>query len=149
MNNFWRNFEIEFREDLHGRSMGWQPSMSAVSPEYWVLRDTMVDLQSDLYKRIDLIMRNVCTPIQIERFHMYYVEQMTYEQIAKKQQVSVISVYYSLCGRKGFGKNKKLKFDGAIQKVKQACAEDNVCRQILYDIRETSARMAEIEGECV
>ena len=145
MNNWWRNFEVEFREDLHGRSMGHNPSNAAISPEYWQLRDEMMDLQTALYKRIDLIMRTVCTPIQMERFHMYYIEQMTYEQIAKAQNVSVISVYYSLCGRKGFGKNKKLRFDGAIQKVKTACAEDNVCRQILFDIRETSAKMAEME----
>ena len=145
MNNFWKNFEVEFKEDLHGRSMGHQPSHCATSPEYWQLRDEMMDLQNSLYKRIDLIMRTVCTPIQMERFHMYYVEQMTYEQIAAAQKVSVISVYYSLCGRRGYGKRKKMKFDGAIQKVKVACAEDNVCRQILYDIRETSAKMAEME----
>lgn len=145
MNNFWKNFEVEFREDLHGRSMGHQPSLGAISPEYWQLRDEMMDLQTALYKRIDLIMNTVCTPMQRERFHMYYIEQMTYEEIAKRQKVSVISVYYSLCGRKGYGRNKKMRFDGAIQKVKTACAEDNVCRQILYDIRECSAKMAYME----
>lgn len=144
-NNFWKSLEVSFKEELHGKAISHNASQLSMDPDYWNLKDTLVDLQAELYKRVDMLTRSICTPKQMKRFNMYFIDQLTYQQIADKEKISIISVYYSLCGRKGFGLTKKNFHIGAIDKVKNACQEDTVCKQLLADIRDISNKLAEYE----
>lgn len=145
INNFWKTLEVSFREEIHGKSVDFRTSQLSTDPAYWQLKDELVDLQAELYKQVDMITRNICTAKQMKRFNMYFLDQLTYQQIADREKVSVISVYYSLCGRKGFGLAKKNFHLGAIDKVKQACQEDPTCRALLNNIRTVSDKLADYE----
>jgi predicted DNA-binding protein YlxM (UPF0122 family) len=146
VNNFWKSLEVSFKEEIHGKAISFNSSQLSMNPEYWDLKDKLVDLQAELYKRVDMLTRTICTAKQMKRFNMYFLDQLTYQQIADKEMISVISVYYSLCGRKGFGLTKKNFHIGAIDKVKNACQEDTVCKQIINDIRDISNKLAEMEN---
>lgn len=145
INNFWKTLEVSFREELHGKSVDFNQQQLTSNPVYWLLKDELVELQAELYKQVDLLTRNICTVKQMKRFNMYFLDQLTYQQIADKEKVSVISVYYSLCGRKGFGLAKKNFHLGAIDKVKQACQEDPKCRELLSNIRTISDKLSDME----
>lgn len=145
INNFWKTLEVSFREEIHGKSVDFRQQQLSTDPEYWNLKDQLVELQAELYKRVDILTTSICTPKQMKRFNMYFLDQLTYQQIADIEKVSVISVYYSLCGRKGFGLAKKNFHLGAIDKVKTACQEDTVCKKLLADIRTLSDSLSDIE----